>query len=98
MSVAIHEGYARVYAGPAPERGAHPGYRGHIQIDAVGVHLDEDCEWLAVDNDASQPGGWPMGEWECFDRPQTIPWHKIDSIEWQDEPVTDPLVREETHG
>lgn len=73
--------YGRVYIGPEPERGAHAGYRGLIIIDACGVHITTNAEWLFVDNDEE---GWPMGEWEPVEMPQTIPWHRVHLIEWDD--------------
>jgi hypothetical protein len=74
----------RVYLGSEPECGPHPGFRGPVRVDALGVHLDEDCEWLYI---ADEPAHWPNSEWEPCERPQLVPWHRVHSIEWGgDEP------------
>lgn len=71
----------RVYLEPEPECGAHPGFRGLLHVDALGVHLDIGCEVLTVP--PSEPGEpWPMGAWDYLDRPLLVPWHCVHTIEW----------------
>lgn len=73
-------GYARVYLGPEPEGGGpHPGIRGIITADAIGVHAPAECEWLMTDDGTTV--------WESMalhtDMTTTVPWHRVYSIEWE---------------
>ncbi len=74
-------GPARVYLHPEPEAGAHPGFRGDIEVDATGVHLTVDCELLTVP-DVTPGEAWPMGSWDYIERPTLLPWNRVDVVEW----------------
>lgn len=80
---------ARVYLGPEPERGPHPGYQGPIRLDARGVHIDSDCQVLEI---RDEPVIWPDSAWALVETPCLIPWHRIDLIEWRDDLVPDPVT------
>lgn len=69
----------RVYVGPQPERGPHPGYRGPLEIDTLGVHIGETCEELVI---AHAPEDWPDSSWHLIvSGPLLLPWHRVDIIE-----------------
>lgn len=70
---------ARVYLGPEPERGPHPGYLGPITLDQLGAHIGADCEYLSV---SDVPADWPNSEWQPVETRCLIPWHRIDAVEW----------------
>jgi hypothetical protein len=71
----------RVYLGLEPDTGPHPGYRGPIRADVLGVHIDRDCELLVIKDSFTH--GWPDSEWEPVDGELLVPWHRVDSIEWE---------------
>jgi len=73
----------RVYVGPEPKIGPHPGYRGPIRVDVLGVHIDWDCECLIIGD--SVDGAWPDSEWQPVLRESLVPWHRVDLIEWETE-------------
>lgn len=75
-------GIARVFIGPSPPDAPHPGYRGPITIDECGVHVGTDCDCLYV-----EPGetfAFPLKDtdWHEVFHPCTIPWARVDLIEW----------------
>lgn len=70
----------RLYIGDEPDRGPHPGYRGPLRVDALGVHVDENCEWLCI---GEEPREWPDSEWRPVERPALFPWHRVHLIEWE---------------
>jgi hypothetical protein len=70
-------GLGRVYLYPVPKDGPHPGYRGHLLADALGVHLDTSGEYLYIPDDEPH-------EWELLELAVTIPWPRINSIEWEE--------------
>ena len=71
----------RVFVGSEPARGPHPGYRGNIGVNEIGVHIDTECEYLFI---ADEPVEWPDSEWVPCETVALIPWHRIDLIEWTD--------------
>lgn len=80
-------GQARVYFAPEPPdgEGHHPGVRGFIRADLLGIHLAPEVEWLYRTHDAR--GDVTGSEWEpmsCHtDATITLPWHRVHSIEWE---------------
>jgi hypothetical protein len=76
--------YGRIYIGPEPERGPHPGYRGTLELDGPWVHLKaESTEWLSVSDDSSD--GWPDSDWVQLPADVTVPASNIDQIQWGDD-------------
>jgi hypothetical protein len=72
------DGIGRIYLYPEPEAGAHPGYRGMLHADVLGVHLVAGgTEWLDIDPDDPYKTAWNMVEVDT-----TIPWSRIDQIGW----------------
>jgi hypothetical protein len=46
-------------------------FRGTIELDACGAHVDRECEMLV-----------PGGEWSPVKIAKLIPWHRIDLVEF----------------
>jgi hypothetical protein len=74
---------ARVYIGSAPENGPHPGYRGPITLDVMGVYVGTDCDCI--------PEGSTYAEGYEWERLHTfapgallVPWHRVDLIALDD--------------
>jgi hypothetical protein len=85
-------GLGRLYIGEDPERGAHPGYRGFLCADVVGVHVYAGrTEWLWVDNESTRES-WPMGEWDPVECNGIIPWHRVHAIEWGNRFAFEPVA------
>ncbi len=80
MSFAKHA-HARVYLGPEPELGPHPGYQGLIIADALGVHIGEDCEYLHI---SDGPAEWPDSDWVPVMAAVLLPWHRVHEVQWQE--------------
>lgn len=74
--------WGRVYLGPSTG-GPHEGYKGLIEADALGVHIDVSCEYLLVDREGVE------SEWIPVEIPVLVPWHRVDSIEWRPDLFTD---------
>lgn len=78
----------RVYLGESPNSGPHPGYRGPLEMDALGVHITWDCETLQLIKEHED--GRVDWEWEPALVEELVPWHRVYSIEWTDsEPPPD---------
>lgn len=73
-----HFDYARVYIGPEPESGPHPGYRGPVTATVFGVLVGDSAEWLFIDAVA---GHVHETTWLLVETRVLIPWHRIHSIE-----------------
>lgn len=69
-------GRLRVYVGPEPDGPGHPGYRGVMSYDELGVWPNSNCEWLLSSLDGNS------FEWEPVEAPCLVPWHRIHLIEW----------------
>jgi hypothetical protein len=48
-TTATRSGRARVFLHPTPADGPHPGYRGEITADVLGVHLQPEAEFIVND-------------------------------------------------
>lgn len=72
------------YTGEQRLRGPHPGYRGVVMVDAMGVHLSDMCEFLMIGLDTEE-GGWPTGTWEPVLKAMIVPWHRVDCVEWDED-------------
>lgn len=72
--------HGRLYLEPEPEVGPHPGYRGLLTIDALGVHVGLNCEYLYVD--PGDRSNWPLADWEPVERELLVPWARVHLIEW----------------
>jgi hypothetical protein len=71
-TAATRSGQARVYLHPEPASGPHPGYRGDITADVLGVHLQPDAELISNDDHG----------WDVLGIEITVPWARVNSIEW----------------
>lgn len=74
----------RVFIGPAPDLGAHFGYRGKIHFSLVGVHLRAGEVAFGPHHkphadEETDEHGWV---WEVSEQDQLIPWHQVHSISW----------------
>jgi hypothetical protein len=70
---------ARVYIGSPPDNGPHPGYRGPITIDVVGVYVSRHCDYISEGSTYAE--GY---EWERVYAAEAsdllVPWHRVDLI------------------
>jgi hypothetical protein len=71
----------RVFLHPQPNTGPHPGYRGPLSMDALGVYITWDCESLQVSEDDE---GIVSHEWEPALVEELVPWNRVHSVEWLD--------------
>lgn len=67
--------YARVFIGPAPKTGSHPGYRGTFRFHPYGLETLSDVEVLLGDLENYD------SDWEPLEVRAIIPWHNISLLE-----------------